>query len=112
MNENNTLHNHIVEHCLDSMNEALSEERHPLWKRSCPEMSDIDFIRFGLLRCMGVADSGQHFLTTTEAVHDENIPHSTYFNSIKSPRRTRMLKSVERQSSLTHCKTLAAQGID
>jgi len=28
---------------------ALFAERQPLWPRSCPEMSDIDFTRLGLM---------------------------------------------------------------
>ena len=32
------------------MERALAAERYPIWQRSCPEMSDIDFIRLGLMR--------------------------------------------------------------
>lgn len=28
----------IVEHCHESMEEALSAERYSLWKRACPEL--------------------------------------------------------------------------
>ena len=61
MNENITLNDHIIAHCNESMEIALSAERHSLWARSCPEVSDIDFIRFGLLRCINNDDSGRHF---------------------------------------------------
>jgi len=44
------------------MEQALAAERYPLWKRNCPEMSDVDFIHFGLLRCIDTVDSGRHFL--------------------------------------------------
>ena len=112
MNENISLVDHLIEHCNDSMEIARSAERHPLWARSCPEMKDIDFIRFGLLRCIGNNDSGRHFLQTTGDVHDEEIYLSTYFNSLKSPRRMRMLEAIEKQSYLLHCRTLASSGID
>ncbi len=112
MNENITLLDHIVEHCDESMNIALSSERHPSWIRSCPELNDINFIRFGLMRCIGAVDSGRHFLQITENIHDEHIPFSTYFNSIKSPRRTSMLEAVEKQSYQLHSSLLASQGID
>ena len=102
----------MVAHCSESMAIALSSERHPLWERSCPEMSDIDFIRFGLLRCIGNVDSGRHFLQTTDDVYDQQLPLSTYFNSLKSPRRKCMLEAIEKQSYLLHCTTLASHGID
>ncbi len=112
MNENITLHDYIIDHCNESMEAALSAERYPLWKRSCPEMNDIDFIRFGLLRGIGVVDSGRHFLQTTENVHGESLPLSTYFKSLKSPRRTSMLKAIEKQSYTLHCRTLASRGVN
>jgi len=96
--ENISLNDHIVAHCNESMEIALSVERHPLWARSCPEMSDIEFIRFGLLRCIGGDDSGRDFLQTRNNIHDEPLPVSTYFNSLKSPRRMRMLEAIEKQS--------------
>lgn len=69
MNENSTLRNYLVEHCNESMKRALSVERYPLWKRSCPKLKDGDFIRLGLLRCISPVDSGRHFLQTTDEVH-------------------------------------------
>jgi len=112
MNENMTLSESIAAHCNESMERALLAERHTLWKRLCPEMSDMDFIRFGLLRCISTVDSGRHFLQTTEEVHGEHIPHSTYFKSLKSPRRTNMLEALEKQSYEIHCEDLASEEID
>ncbi len=112
MNNIISLNDHIVTHCHKSMKRALSAERYPSWQRSCPEMNDIDFTRFGLLRCISAVDSGRHFLQTTEEVHGELLPHSTYFKSLKSSRRTRMLEALERQSYEIHCENMASQGID
>ncbi len=112
MNENITLNDHIIAHCDKSMEMALSVERYPLWVRSCPEMSDIDFLRFGLLRCIGNVDSGRHFLQTTDDIYGVDLPLSTYFNSLKSPRRTRMLEAIEKQSYRLHCEMLASHGIN
>lgn len=42
------------------MTAALSG-RTPLWARSCSEMSDADFIKFGILRCIGRVNSGRDF---------------------------------------------------
>jgi len=44
MPQNLTLHNAIAQHCNQSMNNALSAERFPLWQRACPELTDVDFI--------------------------------------------------------------------
>ncbi len=112
MSENTVLIKHIMTHCNESMHRAVSAERYPLWKRACPELKDSDFVRLGLLRCIGAVDSGCHFLQLTEEVHGEVRPHSTYFKSLQSPRRSKMLEALEQQSYLIHCETLAAQGVD
>ncbi len=62
MNKSTTLNDHVMEHCIQSMELALENERHPLWGRSCPEMSDIEFTYIGLLRTLTVVDSGRDFL--------------------------------------------------
>jgi len=94
------------------MENAISAERHPLWKRSCPELSDVDFIRLGILRCISSVDSGRHFLQTADEIHDEQYPLSTYFKSLKSPRRMSMLEAVEQQSYTLYSETLSSHGID
>ncbi|GFO71782.1 transposase, IS4 family [Bathymodiolus japonicus methanotrophic gill symbiont] len=106
------LSEHIHQHCNESMERSLLAERHPLWARSCPELKDIDFIRLGLLRCISVVDSGRHFLQTNEQIYGQLLPHSTYFKSLKSHRRTSMLEAFEQQSYHLHAETLLSQGID
>jgi len=94
------------------MENAISAERHPLWKRACPELDDVDFIRLGILRCISSVDSGRHFLQTTDEVYDEQYPLSTYFKSLKSPRRASMLEAVEQQSYALYSENLSSHGID
>lgn len=112
MNENSTLQDYLVEHCNESMKRALSVERYPLWKRSCPKLKDGDFVRLGLLRCISPVDSGRHFLQTTDEVHGEVRPNTTYFTSLQSSRRTDMLEALEEQSYTIHCENMAVEGID
>ncbi len=112
MINNLPLNDYLLTHCNESMEKALAAERHPVWQRSCPEMNDIDFIRLGLLRCISAVDSGRHFIQTTEELHGELLPHSTYFKSLKSSRRASMLEAIERQSYKIHCEHLASYGID
>ena len=112
MNKIISLSDHIIDHCCDSISRALSAERHPLWQRSCPEMSDTDFVRLGLLRGISTVDSGRHFLQNSKDFYSELIAHSTYFKSLKSTRRTDMLEAVEKQSYALHCEDMASQGID
>jgi hypothetical protein len=112
MIDTTTLIDYIRTHCNESMNRAVSAERFPLWKRACPEFTDIDFTYLGLLRCIDSVDSGRHFLQVSEEIHGEIRPHSTYFNSLKSPRRSDMLKALEKQSYLIHCEHLVSKGID
>jgi len=112
MINNLSLNDYLLTHCNESMEKALATERHPVWQRSCSQMNDIDFIRLGLLRSISAVDSGRHFIQTTEEVHGVLLPHSTYFKSLKSSRRTRMLEAIERQSYKIHCDHLASSGID
>ena len=112
MNNNIPVNDYLLAHCRESMERAIAAERHPAWQRLCPEMNDNDFIRFGLLRCISLVDSGRHFLQTTEEIHGELLPHSTYFKSLKSSRRANMLEAIERQSYKIHCEDLASSGID
>ncbi|TXL02200.1 hypothetical protein BMR07_18265, partial [Methylococcaceae bacterium CS1] len=107
-----TLSGYIQQHCNESMEKSLLAERHPLWTRSCPELKDIDFIRLGLLRCISAVDSGRHFLQNNEEIYGHLLPHSTYFKSLKSHRRTLMLEALEQQSYQLHAETLLSQGID
>ena len=107
-----TLSEHIHLHCNESMERALLAERHPLWARSCPELKDIDFIRLGLLRCISAVDSGRHFLQTNEEIYGQSLPHSTYFKSLQSHRRTSMLEAFEQQSYQLHHDALLLQGVD
>ena len=109
MINNLSFNDYLLTHCNESMERALATERHPAWQRSCPEMN---VIRFGLLRSISAVDSGRHFIQTAEEVHGELLPHSTYFKSLKSSRRTRMLEAIERQSYKIHCDHLASSGID
>jgi hypothetical protein len=112
MNTIVSLNDHIIAHCNESMEKALSVQRYPLWDRKCPEMSDIDFTRFGLMRCLSTVNSGRHFIQTAENIYDEQLPLSTYFNALKSPRRRQMLEAIEEQSYLLHSNTLKDNGID
>ncbi len=59
-----------------------------------------------------LGDSGRHFLQTAEEIHDEQCPLSTYFKSLKSPRRVSMLEAVEQQSYDLYSETLSSHGID
>jgi hypothetical protein len=108
MNESTTLLDHIKTHCIESMNRAESAERFPLWKRLCPEFTDIDFAYLGILRCIDSVDSGRDFLQVSEEIHGQLRPLSTYFNSLKSSRRSQMIEALERQSYQIHCEYLAS----
>ncbi|PVZ68307.1 hypothetical protein DC094_13550 [Pelagibaculum spongiae] len=91
---------------------AIAAERFPLWKRSCIGIDDINFIRHGLLRCIGSAHSGRHYLQITDEIYGEAIRHSNYFNSLKSKRRMKMVKAVEKQSYKLQSQALSALGMD
>lgn len=112
MNENLTFMDYLVQHSEECIERALLLEKHPLWKRECPEFSDKDFIRLGLLRGIEPVDSGRHFLQINEEIHGSTCPHSTYYKALRSPRRMEMLKAIEKQSYELHCENMILQGVD
>jgi len=112
MTDNLMVSEYITEHLNEAMDNALQAERHPLWKRACPEFADLEFTYLGLLRSISAVDSGHHFIQTLDEVYDNQLPLSTYFKALKSPRRAEMIKALEVQSYQLHCQELASQGID
>ena len=112
MTINFTVSDYITEHCKQSINNALKKNRYAFVQVSCPQLSDVDFARLGVMRCLSLIDSGRHFLQSTEEIHGETQCHSTYFNALKSARRVKMMQVLEEQSYELHCEQLAAQGVD
>ena len=112
MDANITLDEYITSHCTDSLETALLAERRPTWKHACPEVSDVNFIRLGIFRCMSACNSGLHFLQSTNTIHDEEYASSTYFHALSASRRMKMLKAVEKESLKKHSKQLALHRID
>ena len=112
MNPDFSMSDYIKNHSRQSLNQALTSERYPLWAKNCPEFSDIDFLHMGLLRCITSVDSGRHFLQNAGDLHDIHCPHSTYFNALKSRRRSKMLKAVGKQSYNHLCMLANEAGID
>jgi len=112
MNEMMTIKEYIAEHCSVSMEKAVAVERFPLWKRSCDTIDDVTFSRHGLLRCISAVHSGRHYLQVTDEIYDEAICHSSYFNALKSPRRMKMVKAIEKQSYSLQSEVLSSLGIN
>jgi len=112
MNEQMTIEDYITEHCRVSMEKAIAAEQFPLWKRSCDTIDDVAFSRHGLLRCISAVQSGRHYLQVTDEIYDEAICHSSYFNALKSPRRMRMVKAIEKQSYSLQSEILSSLGIN
>jgi len=112
MNEINTMKEYITDHCNLSMEKAIDAERFPLWKRSCEAIDDVRFATHGLLRCISSVHSGRHYLQVTDEIYDEAICHSSYFNALKSSRRSNMMKAVEKQSYRVQSEVLSSLGVD
>jgi len=102
----------IRQHCIDSMENALTAVRYTTWERNCPEFTDTDFVYMGLLRCITPVDSGRHFIQNTVQQHNFPCPHSTYFNALHSRRRTDMLKAVSMESYKLVCSAASELGIN
>ncbi len=112
MDQNMSMQDYLLQHCIDSMNNALTSARYTTWERKCPDFSDTDFVHMGLLRCITSVDSGRHFIQNADELHNAAYPHSTYFNALHSRRRRDMLKAVALESYRLICIEAEEFGID
>lgn len=103
MDQNISMNDYIVQHCTESMNNALASVRYTTWERQCPEFSDIEFMSTGVLRCITPVDSGRHFIQNMQEQYKSSFPHSTYFTALHSIRRKEMLKAVASESYRIVC---------
>lgn len=106
-----TTKEYIKSHCEQSMSSALNATQYTTWERNCSEVTDLNFVNAGILRCLTIADSGRHFLQTSEEL-GEKMTHSNYYVNLKSRRRTDMIKAVEEQSYKINCSKIQKLGID
>lgn len=63
-------------------------------RRSCPEVSDEDWIRAGLIRSVDSFRSGREFLQGLEQRFDQSIGRSHFFGSLGSGRRLALCGEV------------------
>lgn len=98
--------------CNIAYDQALKLEKNPIWKRDCSEQSDIDFLNTGILRCLSSVDSGRDFLHLLPNIYKSKIPHSTYFNALKSARRSLMSKAASNEYYNHLCFKVKELGID
>ena len=60
----------------------------------CPKISDLDFLKMGVSRCMSTAVSGHDFLQTYRTDAQEKVRVSNFFEALKSSRRLTNLTSM------------------
>jgi len=112
MSNISSFNEHTIEHFQLSMSHALSVERSPLWKRSVEILDDVSFIHHGVRRCITIVNSGRHYIQNTDEIYEDSICHSTYFNALKSARRSTMVIAVEKQSYQLHSESLVSLSVD
>lgn len=67
-------------------------------RRNCPEMDDALWLESGVRRCLGIFQSGRDFLQHLADCHGTEVGLSTFFESLKSKRRLRLLDEMVDQS--------------
>lgn len=73
---------------------AIASERHPIWMRKCPKLSDIDFFVACIIKTFSKVDSGRDFLQHYRQVYKVDLCHSTWFTECSNPRRIMMLEAL------------------
>jgi hypothetical protein len=104
--------NYIREKCHESYKYALGLERYPTWKREGKELSNVDFLYTGIVRCLSSVKSGRDFLQMLSTSYNSEIPHSTYFNALKSKNKSAMSYAVSNAFYALLCSELKKNGID
>lgn len=85
----------IREEFLKPLLEFFHSAKH---RRNCPSIDDATWLEAGVRRCLGIYQSGRDFLQQLADRHDTEILISTFFESLKSKRRLRLLDEVLAQS--------------
>jgi hypothetical protein len=67
-------------------------------RRECPALDDATWMEAGVRRCLGIFQSGRDFLQQLADLHDTPIGVTTFFQSLKSKRRLRLLDELLVQS--------------
>ena len=63
-------------------------------RRNCPALDDSLWLEAGVRRCLGIFQSGRDFLQQLADLHDTPILLTTFFESLKSTRRLKLLDEV------------------
>ena len=63
-------------------------------RRNCPALDDSLWLEAGVRRCLGIFQSGRDFLQQLADQHDTPILISTFFESLKSKRRLRLVDEI------------------
>lgn len=63
-------------------------------RRACPALDDSTWLEAGVRRCLGIYQSGRDFLQQLADRHHTEIEISTFFESLKSSRRLRLLDEL------------------
>lgn len=66
--------------------------------RSCPQISDYDWMEVGLARVLGSFTSGRDFLSQSLSSKVSEIKKASFFEGLKSKRRLRLCEEVASQS--------------
>ena len=69
-------------------------------RRDCPALGDATWMEAGIRRCPGIFQSGRDFLQQLADIHQPEIGITTFFESLKSRRRLRLLDEQLAQSRL------------
>lgn len=83
----------------------LSFLDHCRGRRSCPALPDDLWLEAGIRRCLGLFQSGRHFLQDLGDRHHTDILKTTFFESLRSERRLTLLDEVLAHSQ-THMRQL------
>ena len=67
-------------------------------RRECPALDDATWMEAGVRRCLGIFRSGRDFLQQLADLHDTPVGVTTFFQSLKSMRRLRLLDETLAQS--------------
>jgi len=80
--------------------------------RACPELEDRELVRLGLCRVLTTHQSGREWLQACRDRGQKEIPRSTFFDAMRSPRRAQMVTETCEAWARVAGRLMSQAGVD
>jgi hypothetical protein len=87
-------------------------EHYTRHRRDCGSVTDLEYLSLGCMRVLQQARSGRDFLQQQRDIFDRSIPVPTFFRTLHSRRRLRLLEECSERVAYHGMRAFHEKGID